>query len=462
MRCATVSAAALALLLALVPACGTVAVGGSGSGPEVSRVWDIAAARVAAGAPADGAKARDLHDPPDLPERLTQEEAFGHALRNHPRMRRARLLVSAGDADAAQAALRPNPHIGLGYRDEFDMKEMLEFSLGLEVELGGKRRARVEAARARAATARADLIEDLADLQAEIATAFATLAFATELAALVERTAAVAEESLRLIASLHEWGRASEAELLVARGSAAVARAEAAKARAALAAAEREALLSAGIRPGDGAPTPVPPAPETSDAAETARAFDELAALARTQSPVLLSARLQRALAEAEKVVALEGRRPDLSWTAGGGSVDLDSGGSHGEIFGRATLELPIFDRNQGAIAAAAARAGAAEADEHSRALEVAGAVSRLLADVEGLRAETEALERTAVPSAEKALEFASGELEAGRISRLEHLKLESKLLALKLRLARAKHALRTAAIAIKRVAGAPPEERVP
>ncbi|MHC4251651.1 MAG: TolC family protein, partial [Planctomycetota bacterium] len=402
----------------------------------------------------------------ELPERLTREDALGYALRNHPRLRRARLLVSAGAGDAAQARLRPNPHVGIGYRDEFDMKEVVEFSFGVDVELGGKRRARADAARARAATARADLIEDLADLQAEVAAAFADLAYAAEAAALVERMSAVADESLRLVASLHESGRATESELLTARGQAAAGRAEAVKARATLAAAERGALLSAGISPGispdDRAPKPVPPTPEESDATEDARAFDELAALARTWSPALLTARLHRAVAEAERVVALEGRRPDLSWTAGGGGVDVDAGGGHAQLFGRATLELPIFDRNQGAIVAADARARAAEAAEDSRVIEIASAVSRLLAEVEGLRAETEALEQTAVPSAAKALEFASGELESGRISLLDHLKHESKLLALKLRLARARHSLRTAAIAIKRVAGVPPEERAP
>jgi len=204
------------------------------------------------------------------------------------------------------------------------------------------------------------------------------------------------------------------------------------------------------------------PAPEEFDAAEAGSAFGELAALAREQSPVLRSARALRALAEAERVVALEGRRPELSWTAGGGGVNVDAGGGHGQVFGRALLELPVFDRNQGAIAAAAARAGAAEAAEDSRALEVASAVSRLLAEVKGLRAETKALELTAVPSAGKALEFASGELEAGRISLLEHLKVESKFLALKLRLARARRALTAAAISIERVAGTPPGEYTP
>ena len=454
MRCATARAATPVLLLALVPACGTVAVVSSGPGSGDFDGEAPALARAATNAPADGAA--------DLPERLTREEAFRYALRNHPRMRRARLLVSAGDADVAQARLRPNPHVGIGYRDEFDMKEVVELSFGVDVELGGKRRARADAARARAGAARTELIEDAAELRAEVASAFADLAYAAEAAALVERLAALAEESLRLVASLHESGRASEVELLAARGSTAVARAEAVKARATLAAAERGALLSAGITPGDNAPKPVPPAAEDFDAAETARAFDVVAALARVQSPVLRSARALRAIAEAERVVALEGRRPDLSWTAGGGGVDVDAGGGHAQVFGRASMELPIFDRNQGAIAAAAARAGAAKATEDSRLLEVASAVSGLLGGIGGLRAETQALEQTAVPSAVKAFEFASGELKAGRISLLDHLKIEWKLLALKLRLAKARHALRLAAVSIERVAGTPPGEYTP
>jgi cobalt-zinc-cadmium efflux system outer membrane protein len=422
-----------------------------GSGSAVN---DMAAALRAVVAPAV--------EKPDLPERLTREDALEYALRNHPRLRRARLLVSAGAADVVQARLRPNPTVGIGYRDEFDMKEVVELSFGVEVELGGKRRARADAAQARAATARTELIEDAAAIRAEVASAFADLAYAAEAAELVERLADVAEESLRLVASLHESGRAAETELLVARGSTAVARAEAAKARAALAAAERGALLSAGISPGDDAPKTIPPTPQELKIMEAARAFDDLATLARTWSPALLTARLQRALAEAERVVALEGRRPDLSWTAGGGGVNVDAGGGHGQIFGRVEMELPIFDRNQGAIVAADARARAAEAATDSRVIEIASAVSRLLAEVEGLRAETEALERTAVPSAEKALEFASGELKAGRISRLDCLEVESKLLALKLRLAKARRALGLAAISIERVAGTPPGEYTP
>lgn len=439
MRCATARLVAPALLLALVPACGTVAM--------VGPTRDVGAFRSAW--PAAQLESPELSQ---FPEGLTLDGALAHALRSHPRMRRARLLVDAGDADVAQARLRPNPEIGLAYKDELGMKEMLEFSIGVEVELGGKRRARAEAARARAGSARTYLIEDAATLRAEIASAFATLAYAKDAALVAERLAAIREESLRLVASLRESGILSEVDLLAARGSAAVARADAGKAQAAFVSAGREALISAGIRPGDGAPKPIPPPPAVHEAG---RSFRGLELLARERSPVLLTARALRALAGAERAVAYAGRLPDLSWEAGGGGVDVDLGGGHGQIFGRVSVELPIFDRNQGAIAAAVARVGAAAAAEDSRALQVASTVSRLLADLEGLRAEVRALERVAVPSSEKALAFASGELKAGRISRLEHLKLEATLLGLRLRLARSGHALSTAAINIELVTGA-------
>jgi cobalt-zinc-cadmium efflux system outer membrane protein len=388
---------------------------------------------------------------PALPDRLSLQDALQYALRNHPRMRRASLLIDASDSDIVQARLRPNPQIQLAYKDEQGIKDMFELSLGVKVELGGKRRARADAARARAGAARTNLLEDAATLTAAVRSAFATLAYAQKSAEFSDRLADTAEESLRLVASLRESGRASEVELLIARGVAAVARAAAGKARARFVSAEREALISAGIRPGDEAPVVVPPTLETPDAG---RSFRELETLARKRSPILLTARALRAIAEAKRAVAYAGRLPDLSWVAGGGSVDLDGGGGNSLVFGRAALELPIFDRNQGAVRAAAARAGAARAAEDSRALSVASTVSRLLAEVEGLGTEVKALEQVAVPSAEKALAFASDELKAGRISRLKHLKLEASRLKLSLRLAKSRHALRTAVINIELVTG--------
>ena len=366
-------------------------------------------------------------------------------------MLQLRSLVGAAEADRVQSGLRPNPELGIAYRDEVDEKRVIGVTLSQKLELGGKRKARMLASEASAEWARAEHLEAWADVRAGVKEALARLAYARESLGLHRRLVGIQEEMLGLVGSLAGAGKASQLDHLKARERTALARAALAERSAAVAASRREARFAIGLSSGSKG-REIECSLEALSASPVG--FGVLMKLALENSPVLASAGARRAVMEARVALARAGRVPDVTIAAGAGEVERDSGDERNEFRLGISGELPVFDRNQGAIAAAGHRLRASAWAEEVAAIGVASALSRMLAEYESRRAEVEALEATVLPAAEKRLAFARDEMEAGRASTLEYLEREAKTLRLRLEHLRVRLMIALAAIRMEKVTG--------
>jgi cobalt-zinc-cadmium efflux system outer membrane protein len=137
---------------------------------------------------------------------------------------------------------------------------------------------------------------------------------------------------------------------------------------------------------------------------------------------------VQLAEAEAEaarKVVTRERAAAATDVTAELGAKQFGQGGDTAVVFGL-SLPIPIFNRNQGNIAAASADVNGANA----RRLRALAESVRRMREAEGLlsaaRARATTLESSAVPAAAQALDLARAGFEAGRFSLLDVLDAEA------------------------------------
>jgi len=382
---------------------------------------------------------------------LALGEALRYAWRHHPRMLQLRSLVGAAEADRVQSGLRPNPELGITYRNEVDAKRVIGVTLSQKLETGGKRRARTLVSRALTEQVRAEHQEAWVDVRAGVKEALARLAYERESLALHRRLLSIREETLGLIGSLVGAGKASQVDQLRARERAALSRAALAERSASAAAGRREARLAIGL-PAGGDRRKIECSLKALSASPAG--FDVLVELARENSPRLSSARARRAVMDSRVALARAGRVPDVTVAAGVGDVELDSGGERNEFRLGISGELPLFDRNQGATAAARHRLRASTRAEEVAAIGVATALSRMLAEYDSRRAEVEAFESTVLPAAEKRLAFARDKMEAGKASKLRYLQRETETLRLRLQHLRAGLMLALTAAQMERVAG--------
>lgn len=321
-------------------------------------------------------------------------------------------LLDAAEARARQARVRPNPTLALDAENAFGSGPFSGYgnaettlSITQDLELWGRRTARINAARADAGTA--SLRRDLA-----VVDAAGRLALVYADAEAAERRATLAEENLSLTLA-----DARAALVLVEEGREPLLRgiqgeSEAAAARAGLdeAIAERDAAFAR--------------LTAVAMLAEPVTTIDvsllDLApatALSPTdQTPTVRVAEAERSAAESRIAVERTRSRPDVSASVGLRRYEAED--ATALTFGL-SLPLPLFDRNRGNIEAAQADFRAADARLMTARQEAqadrAAAQARLRASVSRVNAAD-----AGVTSAEEAYRLSRIGFEAGRISQLE------------------------------------------
>jgi len=271
------------------------------------------------------------------------------------------LVESAAESDAAEARLRQarvwrNPELSLqaenfaGVRpyDGFDTAETT-LSLSQTFELGGKRQARVQAARSTLLSANARQTATRADFAARLAVAYAEAEASLEKVRHAEELHTAAQSDARSARLLVEAGK--EAAL---RGVRAEADADAALADLEEARAKKDAAFA-----------------RLTALAGSSTTYDALGAslLGRAPSPPLEGARpinpavtaaetLRNAVAARVRVERAQAN-PDVTVSAG---VRRFAGDDATALIAGLSVPLPIFDRNRGATQAAQAELRAADA----------------------------------------------------------------------------------------------------
>jgi cobalt-zinc-cadmium efflux system outer membrane protein len=365
--------------------------------PRALGSWILTTLLLAPGARAD--------DPVARGEPLTLAQAFALVLARSPELAASAAEIRAREARVVQAGLLPNPEMevdvenvgGSGSRQGF---EETETTVGLSqlLELAGKRGKRRRVA---------ELETDLAGFDHEArrlaALSGTTKAFVRALSAqervrLAAELGQLAGEGVRAMRGQVEAGAAHGVE--VSRARVALGRSDVARRRAErdLEAAGRalaalwggEGLGGRGLTGDLSLPASLPPL----------GAFED----ATADGPDV--ARWASELEERRAAVALEeaGRVPDV--TVGAGGRHFSDNGDNALVVGL-SVPLPVFDRNQGAIAEARHRLEKARAEREAAVLTARAAVAGAYAELAAAHDEAARLRDDVIPEARRAFDGA-------------------------------------------------------
>ncbi len=376
-------------------------------------------------------------------EPITFDEALNRALQFNHGLNAARLTAESAAEAVRQAAAFPNPTLEGRFEDLG--REELELGLSQTFELGGKRRARADAARSEARSAGFAHNAVRLDLEAETTRRFAA-------AVAVERRIVLIDESMHLAAEARDRiearvraGATRESDLTQAEIAIEELRVE----RMRLERDREKALIALAILWGSTEPESlavsetfaerVPPPP-----------IDSLR-LSMGEHPAALRLRELTASAAADLAVARAARIPDLE--IGAGVIRYGESNDENLVLS-ASLPLPLFNRNRAAIRE---RAGLAEAAEYERREALAlreAALRAAIADIAGADETLLSLDGEIIPRAWSAYERVRTYYGSGAVSFLEMNEARGELVRLQLRRIETLYERATAAADLVEIAG--------
>jgi outer membrane protein, heavy metal efflux system len=450
----TLAGASLALWSALVLAL-LVAVSSQGCAPRYAPARDAAVAQVPA--PPEPRNVEAIAEPSfDTPEgEVTLSEAIELAVRNNPRLRAADWDVRARDGLRDQAHLLPNPRLDTLSEDLAGSGRFIpevsqpQTTVGLSqlIELGGDRVARTRVATLDRTLAGWDREAVRLQVRTQVVQAFVAVQAAQQLEELATRLLGLAEQTAGAVHERVAAGAVSPVE--EARVGVAVAgtRIEVERARLELDAARRRLAALWGTGP-----------PRFSRAAGELPAvapvdsFDAVARL-REQNPDL--ARWATEIARRESALRLERARaiPDVTLTAGYRRFQETE--NNALVVG-ASVPLPLFDRNQGNLAAASSRLAAATEERRATEARVDTALAEAYRALVTAHTEASMLAADVVPRAERAFEDFEEGYRLGKFGVLDVLDAQRTLFTVRTQYLRAVERFHTEAAEVERLVGQP------
>jgi len=355
-----------------------------------------------------------------LAEPVSLANALAQGAEQSPRVAEARARAEAAEARARQAGASPNPQLSLELEDfagtgafQGLRSTQTTLSVSQQIELGGKRSARVAVAASERDFALLSLLAAEADLARDIRIAHAELRAAEDRAVLARGNVGQARELARTAKLLVEVGRDPPLRQLRAEAVLAEAQAEEARTFGELLAARRlladligssDPELSAEVADGEREPGVLPPASVS---------LDEHLAIA------------QRDAAQARIRVARADAVPDV--TASGGVRQFGGEGETAFVAG-VTIPLPFRNRNRGNIEAAQSDALASEAGLTQARLNALRAQHDARMLLGAAEARVEVLSGPSLAQAEEAVRLAGIGYGAGKFSLLELLDAQAAL----------------------------------
>ena len=410
--------------------------------PATPRVGTIATSPVGPPAPASAYTPAPRAGP--LPSSLTLAQALEEAAARSPAAVAAQAEVAAAEARLRQSGYRSNPELSLEVENVAGTGELrglrsMETTLAVNqrLDLGGRRSARIDAARAELEVQKLRLAIASADLFQSVREQFARAVAAREKLTQATENEQRARELARIAGILVDAGRDPPLRALRARSALAQVQAERETAQADEVAARSSLAALFGVS------TPV-------------EAVNGTTLDVRPQQ-INPDRSLEVRLADAERVSAqavvrqqLAERRLDPA--VGVGVRHIRETGDVGLVAG-VSMPLRVFDRNQGNIDAARQSLAAADARRASTLATTTARARNAIANVEAAQRRVEALEKAAVPEATEALRLAELSYREGRATLLELLDVQNAYTSSRTALTEARLALALATAELGRIA---------
>lgn len=370
---------------------------------------------------------------------LSIEQLIAMALDKHPSLAEARAMIAAAEGRRAQARLRPNPTVSAMLRREVGgMDRMTDASVTLPLELF-RRGPRVAMAEAAVGEAAAEARRTMLASELEVRRAYGAVLAARRRAEIARELEATARTTFELLAARVTEGAAPELDRDLARVEL-----DRMSARRQFAEAERDAA-AVGLSAAVGVPRV--DAAGTLEAAVIAAAVDAIAAhdpaVAITDHPDVVAAEARVRGREAEIVRLRSEGRWDMSLSVG--YVQMRSGfpfeafDGFGQLRGieatfhnasaSAMLMVPLFNRNQGAVAAGVAERDAARAGAAGAAIAVEAERSRTRVELRAALNIAARYRKTIVPQAVRNLDTITKRYDLGRGTLFDVLQARQQLL---------------------------------
>ncbi|MEW6039765.1 MAG: TolC family protein [Pseudomonadota bacterium] len=288
-----------------------------------------------------------------LPETVTMRQLLDIAKRHSPRYAALRQSIEISRAGVAAAEVLPNPRLDFGNYNlmsanntMYDGKVQRQILLEVPVLISGQRGARVEAAEKQVQTTEAAVQAGFADLVHEIWRTYVKLLAGQQRVAVLEETSANMTHLAAIVAGREQSGSASRYDTLRMEIEAKDIQARLETARNELQGTAGELGLILGLpdwKPqaaGNLAPLGVP--------ADSKKSWED----AERTNPEIETARRGETAADAELEKAKTERWPIPSIQFGSAFTEQPYGHA---FFGGLSVEIPLFDRNQGGMARASA-----------------------------------------------------------------------------------------------------------
>lgn len=383
---------------------------------------------------------------------LTLAGALAEALTASPALEKFSYARRAAEAEQLQAGLRPNPRVAVELENfagsgAVSGARALETTLMLSqlLELGGKRERRNALALRNLELVEADYAVARLDVLAEVARRFIHGVRDQALLEVAQTGVRLAEDNRATVAARVDAARALAAELN---------RAEIELARARLALEHREheldssrfrlaaALGSEMVDFGNlHADLLVQPA-----ARPLAEVLEQL-----RRSPDLARYLTRARIRSAELALARARSVPNAQ--IGAGLRRLERSNDQAFLISL-SVDLPLFDRNQGAISAAEARLGEVDVDARMHHIEAQAVVYTTYQELQHARTETEILRDVVLPQSRTALQAYEAGFAKGRFSYLEVADMRREFIRTQAELIEASAAFHTYLIEIERLTG--------
>ena len=342
---------------------------------------------------------------------LTLEAAIDLALRANPTLRAAGSEVAAQEGALAQAGALPNPELELLREGEGSSSRTTTATLNIPIELGGKRAARVEAARHEGALAAIALEAERDKVRADAAAAFHDVVAAQERERMARELVALAGRALAAAGKRVEAGTLSPVEETRARVAQGSARIEALQAGRDL---EGARIRLAALWGGDARQLSIQ-APQAA-ALSPAPPLDQLLAQL-DRSPAMRHARAQVGQREALARLERARRTPDVNVIVGAQREGPDT--RNRAVLGL-SVPLPLFNRNDGAVLDALRRVDKARDQQDAEGVRLRAELAQAHARLTAALIECALISTEILPGAEDAERAANRGFELGKFGLID------------------------------------------
>ncbi|WP_426235359.1 TolC family protein [Pseudomonas sp. TWP3-2] len=376
---------------------------------------------------------------------LTLDQALQTAFAGNPDLAAAQWEIGIAEGDRRQAGLIPNPEVSWEAEDTRRESRTTTVMLSQPLELGGKRGARIDVASRAQDAAGIELERKRNGLRADVIQAFSSVQTAEQRLQLSRQSLALTEHSLRVAQGRITAGKSSPVEGTRAQVQLSEVRLE-------LSRAERDqANAYQQLAQVMGAPlavsTVVPSATQSLPAAPSSTTLLERL----NQTADLRLAALQIDQREASLGLEKAQRIPDLTVSVGSQYSELER--ERVNVVGL-SMPIPLFNRNQGNVLAAARRSDQARDLRNATELRLRTEIQTALAQWQTANGEASAFNQTVLPAAQSAVDSATRGFEMGKFGFLDVLDAQRTLISARAQYIQAVAEATDARVRIERIFG--------